>query len=376
VYAGPFSLTSTTTVKYRAFDNAGNAEAINAPLIRVDIAPPTTAISCNGAACAGAYNATVSVSLAANDNQGGSGVQQVRYTTNGTDPTSTTGTVYSAPFNVSSTTTVKYRAFDVAGNAEAVNSKAITVDTTAPSASVTSPTSGGIVSGTVTLTASSTDNVGVDHVDFLVDGNLVGTVSSAPYTLTWNSTTVADGQRVVKARAVDSAGNSTTSSGVTLNVTNTNLLQNPSLETATGSTPTCWLLGGYGSNTFTWTRTSDSHIGSFAETLDMTAYTNGDRKLVNTQDSGSCAPAATPGRTYIVTAWYKANVTARIFAYYRSGGVWTFWTSASFPAASSWKQVAWTTPALPSGATNLSVGMGLSVVGSVTMDDFGLFNNN
>ena len=40
VYGGPFSIAATSTVKFRAFDNAGNAEAINAPLIDVDTAVP------------------------------------------------------------------------------------------------------------------------------------------------------------------------------------------------------------------------------------------------------------------------------------------------------------------------------------------------
>ena len=377
VYSGPFSLSSTTTVKYRAFDNAGNAEAVNAPLIRIDTVAPTSTISCNGSPCASAYNASVSVSLAATDNSGGSGVQQIRYTTNGSDPTATSGTVYSAPFTVASTTTVKYRAFDTAGNAEAVNTRLIQIDTTAPSATLTSPANGAILSGTVTLTATASDNIAVDHVDFLVDGAVVGSDSSAPYSFDWNSQTVADGSHTIRARAVDLAGNSTTSSAVTVTVLNssTNLFQNPSLEAATNNVPNCWLLGGFGTNSFAWTRTSDAHAGSWAEKLDLTSYTNGDRKLVNTQDAGTCAPAAIPGHTYTVTAWYKANVPARLFAYYRSGGVWTYWATATFPASSSWAQATWVSPAVPSGATNLSVGMGLSSVGSVTMDDFGLFNN-
>jgi peptidoglycan/xylan/chitin deacetylase (PgdA/CDA1 family) len=377
VYSGPFSLSSTTTVKYRAFDNAGNAEAVNAPLIRIDTISPTSTISCNGAACTSAYNASVSVSLAATDNAGGSGVQQIRYTTNGSNPTATSGNVYSAPFTVASTTTVKYRAFDNAGNAEAVNTRLIQIDTTAPSASLSAPANGAIVNGTVSLSATASDNTAVDHVDFLVDSAVVGSDSSTPYTFDWNSQSVADGSHTIRARAVDLAGNSTTSSAVSVTVLNSsaNLLQNPSLEAATNNIPNCWLLGGYGTNSFSWTRTSDAHTGSWGEKLDVSSFTSGDRKLVNSQDAGSCAPAAVPGHTYTVTAWYKSNAPARIFAYYRSGGVWTYWATATFPASSSWAQATWVSPAVPSGATNLSVGMGLAAVGSVTMDDFGLFNN-
>jgi hypothetical protein len=165
---------------------------------------------------------------------------------------------------------------------------------------------------------------------------------------------------------------------VTVTVTNNNLLQNPSLETASGSTPTCWLLGAAGTNTATWTRTTDAHIGSFAENLNITSYTSGDRKLVNAQDAGTCAPRANAGHTYTVTAWYKVptgSANPRFWLYYRnSSGSWVFLTeSASYPSNSTWTFASWTTPAIPAGATNISVGMGLINAGSVTMDDFGLY---
>jgi peptidoglycan/xylan/chitin deacetylase (PgdA/CDA1 family)/archaellum component FlaF (FlaF/FlaG flagellin family) len=373
-YSAPFSLSGTATVKYRAFDNAGNAEPVNSALIRVDTNPPSSSIKCNGGSCSNAYfKPGASVTITATDAD--SGVASIRYTTDGTTPTSSTGTVYSGSFSVSSTTTVKYRAFDNAGNAEAVNSQLVQIDATSPTASLTSPNAGALVSGTVSLSASASDNVAVDHVDFLVDGQTVGAASSAPYSFGWDSRTVGDGSHTLAAKAVDSAGNSTTSSSVSVTVANTNLLQNPSLETATGSTPTCWLLGGYGTNSFTWTRTADAHAGNFGEALTVTSWTNGDRKLVSAQDAGACAPTANPGHTFTVTGWYKTPSQPVIFAYYRnSSGSWVYWAqSPKLATASNWTQAIWTTPAVPAGATNLSVGIGLGSAGSVTMDDLGLF---
>ena len=77
----------------------------------------------------------VTVTLAATD--AGSGVKEIRYTTDGTDPTASTGTVYSTPFpvNTEGTTTIKWRAIDNAGNVEAVRSAAVRIDKTAPSVS-------------------------------------------------------------------------------------------------------------------------------------------------------------------------------------------------------------------------------------------------
>src|SRR5207244_1192112 len=114
-FSAPFSVTATTTVKYRAYDNAGNAEPVNTALIHVDTTPPSTTIQCNGGSCSEWFKAGPSVSLSATDNTGGSGVASIRYTTDGSDPTTSNGTLYTAPFTVNATITVKYRAYDNVG---------------------------------------------------------------------------------------------------------------------------------------------------------------------------------------------------------------------------------------------------------------------
>ena len=85
-----------------------------------DPGPPTTTIACNGAPCSSdPYAGVVSVTLSATDI--GSGVSSTHYTTDGSDPTLSSPT-YSSAFNVNGTgssTTVKYRSWDYAGNAEA-----------------------------------------------------------------------------------------------------------------------------------------------------------------------------------------------------------------------------------------------------------------
>jgi hypothetical protein len=48
-------------------------------------------------------------------------------------------------------------------------------------------------------------------VELLIDGAQVGSDTSAPYEVTWNSATVADGPHTVTARAVDTSGNTATS---------------------------------------------------------------------------------------------------------------------------------------------------------------------
>jgi hypothetical protein len=99
-------------------------------------------------------------------------------------------------------------------------------DTTPPTVSLTAPSAGSTVSGTaVTLSANAADNVGVNSVQFKVDGNNAGSPDlSAPYSTAWDSTSAANGTHSLTAVASDSAGNSTTSSPVSITVDNGNIL--------------------------------------------------------------------------------------------------------------------------------------------------------
>ena len=98
------------------------------------------------------------------------------------------------------------------------------VDTTAPAVSITAPT-GGTVSGSITVSASASDNVGVVGVQFMLDGaNLGSEVMASPYNYTWNTTTATNGSHTLTAVARDAAGNKTTSSGVAVTVSNTTTL--------------------------------------------------------------------------------------------------------------------------------------------------------
>src|SRR5439155_688714 len=67
------------------------------------------------------------------------------------------------------------------------------------------------VSGTVTVSATATDNVGVVGVQFKLDGtNLGAEVTAAPYTMAWDTALVAPGAHSVSAVARDAAGHTAT----------------------------------------------------------------------------------------------------------------------------------------------------------------------
>jgi hypothetical protein len=93
-------------------------------------------------------------------------------------------------------------------------------DTTPPTTAITSPAAGATVSGTVTISASASDNVGVTRVEFYVDGALSSTDTTSPYSASWNTTAVANGTHSLTSKAFDAAGNSTTSTGVSVTVSN------------------------------------------------------------------------------------------------------------------------------------------------------------
>lgn len=84
-------------------------------------------------------------------------------------------------------------------------------DATPPTVQLSAPADGASVSGVVTISANASDNLAVARVEFLIDGVLVATDSTAPYSHNWDSAAGPNGQRVLSARAIDGAGNASTS---------------------------------------------------------------------------------------------------------------------------------------------------------------------
>ncbi len=93
----------------------------------------------------------------------------------------------------------------------------------APTITLTAPAAGATVSGTVALTAmasvSSTYGLTVTSVEFLIDGTMVGTVTSSPYTYMWNSTTVTAGSHSLTAKVTDNAGGTATTPAIMITTT-------------------------------------------------------------------------------------------------------------------------------------------------------------
>ncbi|WP_460726396.1 Ig-like domain-containing protein [Lysobacter rhizosphaerae] len=75
-------------------------------------------------------------------------------------------------------------------------------------------------SGTITLAATASDNVGVDKVEFYVDGTFKGNDITSPYSMALDSTTLSNATHSLTAKAYDAAGNNATSSAVLFSVNN------------------------------------------------------------------------------------------------------------------------------------------------------------
>jgi|GEM_PF-6503273 hypothetical protein len=122
-------------------------------------------------------------------------------------------------------------------------------DTTPPTVSVSSPSTGAAVSGTITVSANASDNVGVVGVQFKLDGANLGTeVTTSPYSVSWNTTTSANGAHTLTATARDAAGNTTTSSAVNVTVSNPPVISSftaaPQTITVGSSTTLTWSVSG------------------------------------------------------------------------------------------------------------------------------------
>jgi myo-inositol-hexaphosphate 3-phosphohydrolase len=94
-------------------------------------------------------------------------------------------------------------------------------DTVPPSVQITSPPSDSTYTSpqTVTIAASASDDVGVGRVEFYDGAALLGSDDTSPYSVAWTVTAAQNGPHNLTARAVDTSGNTTTSTAVNVTVT-------------------------------------------------------------------------------------------------------------------------------------------------------------
>ena len=165
----------------------------------------------------------VSVVVSATDNVA---VQKVElYVDGASTPIQTDTTV---PYSFSGLTLppgnhyVVAEAYDTNGNmASTAQTSFVVTDTTPPTTAITAPTAGSTQSGTIAVTASASDDVGVTKVELYADGTLKQTDTTAPYSFSLDTTTLSNTSHGLTVKAYDAAGHVTTSSAVAITVSNT-----------------------------------------------------------------------------------------------------------------------------------------------------------
>ena len=162
---------------------------------------------------------------AADDNR----VTKVEFFVDGILKATNSAEPYSTIWNSTTITpgphSVTAKATDDAGNVTTSAAVPITVrNSSAPATSITAPLGGSTVSGTRTVSANASDDVGVSKVEFFYDDLLFAEDTVAPYSASWNTldaiSTAYDGVHTLTTRAYDADGQVTTSSPVSVTVAN------------------------------------------------------------------------------------------------------------------------------------------------------------
>jgi subtilisin family serine protease len=377
------TLTGTVSLVATAKDAAGNV-GTSAPVSVVvqDVVAPTVGLT---APLAGSWlRGTVTVSASAADNIG---VARVDFKVDGALLASDGLAPYSASWStlgLAGSHVLSAQAFDAAGNSTTSSSLVVNVDNVAPSASLTAPSAGAVLLGSVTLEAAAADDTTLSRVEFYAGAALLGSDTSAPYTLAWNTTLLSNGSYTLQARAVDLAGNATTSAPVTVTVANP--VPETAVWDATLKAPRCTagsygctsgaLLNGRGPlgpepsqpNTIA-SSCADGTSGAYHSDESLDALT------VATLDGSALAP----GKQVRITAkaWVYSYASNKLDLYYAadaSAPTWVFIATLS-PAASG-LQTLTTTYTLPVGGTQQAIRGVFRYLGAAAPCAPGSFNDH
>lgn len=243
-----------------------------------------------------------------------------------------------------------------------------------PTVAISSPINNSSVSGNSTIAASATNTIGVQ---FKVDNLDLGTEDTlAPYSLNWDTTTVANGSHTITAVARNASGVTATNSIsvnvqniITPPVTTDNLITNPSAETANGSSPASWSYGSWGTNSPTYTYENNGHTGSRSVKTQITSFSNGDAKWYFNPVTVEA------GKTYSYSHFYKTNATTDVVVQFTdtAGNNSYMWLN-TLAASSSWQQYN-SNFTVPTGIVKVTVLQVLYSIGWVQIDDVLLTQN-
>ncbi len=193
-------------------------------------------------------------------------------------------------------------------------------DTTPPTVTLSSPAENTTVTGTTTITATAQDNIGVSKVELYVNSQLLATKTSAPYSVSWNTTGYANGPQTIIAKAYDAAGN-TSNDSYTVTVQNGGGPTGADTQAPTAPTGVTATANTYSSVQVKWNASTDNvgvkgyfvyrnntvlaQIGNVTNYTDTTALPNTRYSYIiaaydaagNEGDNSSAATVTTPNPT-------------------------------------------------------------------------------
>ena len=198
-----------TAKAYDTWGNVGSSAPVNVTFDN-DFGAPTVALTApaEGATLTG----TVTLSATASDDR--SALSKVEFYVGTTLISSDTSAPYSYSYNTrlqaNGAKVITAKAYDTWGNTGTSAPVNVTFDNdfVVPTVALTAPTEGATLTGTVTLSATASDDrSALSKVEFYVGTTLIGSDTSAPYSYSYNTRLQANGAKVITAKAYDAWSN-------------------------------------------------------------------------------------------------------------------------------------------------------------------------
>ena len=192
VYSSAVSITATSTLQAIAYETGLTNSAVASGVYTIQCATPTFTPA------AGTFTTSTTVTITT-----ATSGASIRYTTNGTTPSSTVGTVYSSAVSITATSTLQAIAYKTGLSNSAVASGVYTIQCAAPSFS---PAAGTYTSATVTIT-TATSGASIRYTtNGTTPSSTVGTVYSSPVAISATGTLQAIAYKSGLANSTVSSG--------------------------------------------------------------------------------------------------------------------------------------------------------------------------
>ncbi len=218
--SGTHAVAAAVDVLNQVAESNESNNSLNLSVTPGAVDPQSPVISITAPSAVTPIRGTQSFTATATDNVG---VTKVEFYVDGSLKSTDTSNPYSYSWDTTTATNASHslqtKAYDAVGNV-GTSSITVTVDNAAPNTSITEPIQAAMVSGTINIGATATDNVGVTKVELYIDGILGATDTAPSYSYTWDTNSVTNGSHTLSTKAYDAAGNTYTSAPVSVTVSN------------------------------------------------------------------------------------------------------------------------------------------------------------